>query len=1187
MNMSENISELQKILQKGYNRNVWTGVLKSVFCVKDMQVTPKSLGYINNENVEGVELGRLSTSDGYEIGIYEFEIKKKYRIDMNLVGLRRLLDGYTKFKVDAALVVYYDEKQWRLSFICNLKDNVTSTKRFTYLFGNPDETYHTAITRFEQLQKNSVTFKNIHEAFSVGELSTEFYDELFKWYEWALSEEIGVTFPNDVSIVSDDRKIEEHLIRLITRLMFVWFIKQKELIPNDIFKIDRLNLLLKDFNPTDKIKDNYYRAILQNLFFATLNQKINEREFVYDDDDKKARKEHYGIKTLYRYKDEFAVSSDEVKDLFSTVPFLNGGLFECLDKETIDSRGRIVYSDGFSRKDGRQSRAHIPNVLFFDTEKGLIPLLSRYNFTIEENSPNDVQVALDPELLGKVFENLLGAYNPETRETARKSSGSFYTPREIVDYMVDESLIAHLTTHCPDVNSELIRELFASEVAPEGLQSKQVMISEQLKEIKILDPACGSGAFPMGVLNRMLDILEKLNNECRTYELKLHLIENCIYGIDIQIIAVQISKLRFFISLIVNQERDESKENFGILPLPNLETKFVAANTLIGINKKKVGDFYGSLFDDPEIDVVKGQLRDIRHRHFSAKSSQQKKVYREEDKQLRNRLLELFSKNELCTQDEARQLADWNPYDQNESSRFFDLEWMFGLDEGFDIVIGNPPYLSTKGVSDEEKTILIQNFGFADDLYSHFYFRGFNSLLKNKGNISYITPKTFWTTQTKRNLRDLLLSNSISYIFDTANPFKSVLVDTCIVSISKQNERKDIIRFMDGSKDFINHDIFYINQQFFCDTQNSVIFKPTPQNLKIFELYGLKVKELYNTWWDKISTSKKISECGKILEEYRHNLKPGDIALLGCLTEGGQGLATANNGKYIAVRKSTKWSSKIIESRPKKLNDAIKTYKIHIESLSKFKSTCDFLASLSEQEIATLFDELKEKYGRDIFGQGYLYRIVADSEIADVDTLTDEEKSDGIDVSNKYYVPYDKGDKDGNRWYLETPFAIAWSKENVHFLKTYSGKKGAGMPVVRNTQFNFKEGFCWTDVNSTYLKARLKRKGIFDVLSMSLFTQISIPDWYFVCLINSRLLSFYVDNFVNNTSHFQINDARQLPVIIPSVEQLKELELIFNHAYEIKQNQYKKCIHIDIAEEQLKEIQNKLDYFIDKLYGMI
>jgi hypothetical protein len=370
------------------------------------------------------------------------------------------------------------------------------------------------------------------------------------------------------------------------------------------------------------------------------------------------------------------------------------------------------------------------------------------------------------------------------------------------------------------------------------------------------------------------------------------------------------------------------------------------------------------------------------------------------------------------------------------------FEWRFEFPEllnddgdfiGFDVIIGNPPYVSTKGVSVDDKKIFMRNYGFSDDTYTHFFFRGFQ-LLNEKGMLNYISPKTFWTTQTKRNLRELLLSKKICYIFDTANPFKEAMVDTCITAVQNYSINDNEFTFLDGSKDLANPKYYTVAQSIYQNTQNSVFFKPTPENIKIHELYGQKVKELYNTWWDKISTSKNIEENKKELEEYRNSLKPGDIALLGCLTEGGQGLATANNGKYIAVRKSSKWAKNIMESRPKKLDEAIKIHKIKIPGMSKFVNAAEYLKSLNEKEIAELFDTLKEKYGRDIFGQGYLYKLIDNSEIADVDKLTDDEKSNGINTSKKYYVPYDKGDKDGNRWYLETPFAIAWSKENVEFV---------------------------------------------------------------------------------------------------------------------------------------------------------
>ncbi|HQB75187.1 MAG TPA: N-6 DNA methylase [Bacteroidales bacterium] len=1129
------------------------------------------------------------------LAIFDIVLSSNARLSHSRVNIQRVVRSVMDVYTGALMFFHYEDNQtdWRISFV-EKEDTLTrttSTKRYTYLVGE-DQAVRTVTDRFKVLADTpNKTVEALREAFSVETLTKEFYKELFDWYQWAIDPNTGVTFPNNTNIAEDDReKIDEKIIRLITRLLFVWFIKQKGLVPKNLFDVEELKNILIDFNPESKESGNYYNAILQNLFFATLNKEINDRAFAKEKDNRRE------VKTLYRYQEMFIEKKEEnILKLFHKVPFLNGGLFECLDK-TIGMDGVEYAYDGFSRNAIKSSngnfkhRAFLPNELFFHAEKGIIPLLKKYNFTVEENSSDEIQVALDPELLGKVFENLLGAYNPETRETARKQSGSFYTPREIVDYMVIESLITFLVEKIPNLGVETIKELFYVDELPKELSDNYnlcVEISKALKNVRIIDPACGSGAFPMGILNKMVPVLEKLDRERNysIYEQKLHLIEECIYGVDIQNIAVQISKLRFFISLICeqNERNTNPHDNYGIKTLPNLETKFVSANSLVGLAKKEQ---QLNLFENPEIEVTKEELLKVRKEHFFAPTSYEKKKLRDKDAELREKLAELLEENGDFAPENAKQIAKWNPYDQNTSSSFFDPEWMFGIKKGFDIVIGNPPYISTKGVSAEDKKIYEKEFGFSDDTYNLFTFKGLELLTEN-GSLTYIIPKTFWTTQTKRNMRDLILSKTIRYIFDTANPFDSVMVDTCITQVlNKPFDSKNEILFLDGSKSIKNPTIFIpVKQSVYCNTQNSVIFKPTEQNIKIWNLYGQKVKDLYNTWWDRIKTSREILQNATELKKYRESLKPGDIALLGCLTEGGQGLATANNGKYIAVRKSTKWAKNILESRPKKLAEAIQKYKIKLDEIDNL-SPQEFLDIKTEKEIVAKFDSLKEKYGRDIFGQGYIYRLIDDSEMADVDTLTIEEKENGIDLDKNYYVPYDKGDKDGNRWYLETPFAIAWSKENVHFLKTNSGKKGVGMPVLRNPQYYFKEGFCWTDINSTFLKARLKTCGVFDVVSMSLFTMTQIPDWYFVCLINSKFMSLYVDNFINNTSHFQINDARQVPIIIPTEVQLSQFKMIFESADIVKRQQFSSKILEEKAVEKLNYIQEKLDTLVYKLYAI-
>ena len=832
------------------------------------------------KNANITEIRHAATFDffGSELKVFDITVGDNKKLENNKVGIQAIVRQYIN-QFEGALIIFHHQKvenqEWRFSYVekrVNAKDS-TSAKRYTYILGKhlPARTISDRFTYLED-HKDILTLKDLTDAFSVEVLTKQFYDELFNWYEWACE---NVTFPigdttkdknGKYNVKQTKEKNELNLIRLITRLMFVWFIKQKDLIPLWVFDESELNKVLTEFKPESKKDGNYYNAVLQNLFFATLNKKIEERAFA--DDKSISKNKQFGVKNFYRDNKEktfFKESNSQIIERFKTVPFLNGGLFECLDKlvDDKDNKKNIeVFTDGFSREPNWM--AFIPNNLFWQKEdgehEGVIHLLSRYNFTVEENSPSDVQVALDPELLGKVFENLLGTYNPETSETARKDSGSFYTPREIVSFMVDESIKDYLSKTVKNLTSENIQILFNDNVECYN-SDKKAEIVNALKSMKILDPACGSGAFPMGALQRIVHLIQKCNgvtsDKNSLYSLKLDLIEKCLYGVDIQPIAVQICKLRFFISLICEQDKTDSiSDNYGFNPLPNLETKFVAANSLIGMERKSQND----LFSDPDgkIEKKKLEIQEKRHEHFKAPTAEAKAKCREDDRKLRAELANLLEQNKMFAPKDAEQLAEWNPYDQNAVSPFFDAEWMFNTAEGFDIVIGNPPYIQLQKDSGKLANLYeaqnYKSFAKTGDIYCLFYEKGCN-LLNSTGRLCFITSNKWMRAGYGEKLRDYFAKNvnpKLLVDFAGVKVFESATVDTNILLFEKgKNEGKTLsCTTTTLTKDGLSNLSDFVKQNSCIsnfDTSNSwVILSPIEQSIKSkIEKIGTPLKD-----WD-------------------------------------------------------------------------------------------------------------------------------------------------------------------------------------------------------------------------------------------------------------------------------------------------------------------------------------------------
>ncbi len=742
------------------------------------------------------------------------------------------------------------------------------------------------------------------EVFSLKVLNKRFYQEISNWFFWAVE---NSRFPI-VENKTQEQCNQVAIIRLLTRLIFVWFVKEKGLVRNELFDTESLRKVLKNLaeNPEKGIFDaenqNFYKAILQNLFFATLNRPEDDRGFAEDKGFIENRAKNYDLNSLYRYEKLFQNQDvEQIKKLFDGIPFLNGGLFDCLD-----NKKESQYYDGFTRNTKYQ--AQVPDFLFFrnlpknapDAEtdpqvvgvlnkayetknkrypfvKGIIRILESYKFTIEENTPLVQDVALDPELLGKIFESLLAYHNPETAATARKSTGSFYTPREIVEYMVEESLLLYLKKCVPltsvgdslqtptevgGTEQKLRSLLNPYETENPFSETETKAIVEAIYSIKIFDPACGSGAFPMGVLNKLVSVLNKLDQQNKfakivlkafkeedkakaqikaieelapkyspkrkelqenreivlkmtiedlkkqnldtinkrlaeieaefwaevdaleqnlspqKYELdygkKLYLVQNCIYGVDIQNIAVQISKLRFFLSLVIDQKNEH------IQPLPNLETKFIAANTLIGLAKPTQ-----NYIEDTRLQPLEKELAELRSQYFTVRNRAEKKKLEAKDKKLREKIATILESSGFA-KDTAKKIADLDIFDQNASADWFDLPMMFGLKEGFDIVIGNPPYVQIQKMQKEQKDWEKQGFETytkMGDIYALFYEKGVN-LLRKGGCLNFITSNKWMRAGYGEKLRRFFAEKTMPtqlIDFGGHQVFESATVDTNIL----------------------------------------------------------------------------------------------------------------------------------------------------------------------------------------------------------------------------------------------------------------------------------------------------------------------------------------------------------------------------------------------------------------------
>ena len=743
----------KRLFQSKFNLSKWQMLLQDYFHADKVRVSPEVLDE-DAEDRKGYFLGSMTTQDNYELGFFYYEMEDG-SVLRRKVGLRNLIRPYLGYGFDAALAVFNDGTNWRLSLICDLKEDATSTKRFTYVFGDEKAFYKTPILRFESLRTKANEFLEIKKAFSVEALSDDFFDEYRKQYaefvkfltgkeyvkkgnKWVEQETGEPDAQYFTSFKEDDKLVRDYIKKMMGRIVFLYFLQSKGWLAGNLHYMHDLF-----YDASDEVKGNFLDKVLEPMFFGLLNTKLEDRSSA-------PLVNGVGVK--------YIPNADKI-------PYLNGGLFQ---QEKIDEVDSVFPAGMF---------------------QSLFDFFDSYNFTIDENDPNDAEVGVDPEMLGKIFENLL---------EDNKDKGAFYTPKEIVRYMCQESLTAYLQTGIEDaeVKEHIANFVKTNDVEELGGASSELAMSidQKLIDVKICDPAIGSGAFPMGLLRELYACRKSIEifEEDNAADIKRHIIQNNIYGVDIEKGAVDIARLRFWLALIIDEKEP--------MPLPNLDFKIMQGNSLLesykgvdldvtskklktGKDTKKTRGVLSLGFEETDVQKT---IQDLVKSYFSITDHTLRAQRRQQiDKYVKD-YIKVCAEGNHEVQDAVDELEI--PNDQ-----FFLWHTYFAdvfEQGGFDIVIGNPPY----GVSikDDYRKAVVASWGNVPDYEIYYYFIVLAApLLKEKGIMSYIIPNTFLFNTFAKHFREMLVEkwNVLEILDCTKFPiFESAVVRNAINLFQKDSE---------------------------------------------------------------------------------------------------------------------------------------------------------------------------------------------------------------------------------------------------------------------------------------------------------------------------------------------------------------------------------------------------------------
>ena len=820
-----NTSIIRQIFQSKFNYPIYCNeIVHNVFGCNDISTRPELLD-TTADGDNSYYIGRQTDADGRELGFFYTRVAQGSDVRRKRVGLRKMIAPYLKYDVDAAIAVFVDENHWRLSYICDMKEGVTNAKRFSYILGDEHGQYKTPLERLDTIyaKRGRFVLNDLREAFSVDALSDEFFKEYHDHYDDIVAE---LARQGKTGAVYHD-----YVKKLMGRIVFLHFLQKKGWLCGDT------NFMLNTFSQSNRRSD-YLESVLEPLFFGILNTEPAKREQVFSRNG----------------------WQQSLVEKWASIPYLNGGLFE---RDVVDNL-RIV----------------LPESIF----SNLFSFLASYNFTVDENDPDDAEIGVDPEMLGKIFESLL---------EDNKAKGAFYTPKEIVRYMCKESLIAHLASKLPDVADGVVRAFVESHEMQPDLEPYRGVLESTLREVKICDPAIGSGAFPMGLLNELWRCREALGTQMSRLELKKEIIENNIYGVDIERGAIDIARLRFWLSIVVDSEKAD--------PLPNFDYKFMQGNSLIesygGFDLSRIA---GKTVGRPststqyviglDSDLSRKNLQKLLHEYFSVTDHQKKATMRHAiNAEVKTLIRESVGGTPTF-------LAKLEQLDPSANQDFFLWHTWFKdiFDKGgFDIVIGNPPYFQVKkGMVDKNKYPYSEGKDKGkQNVYKLFVEHSYN-ILSTNGICTLITQSSLMCDSSSQFTRELLLKKTtISQIIEfpkvAPHPggqlFKGALVATCIVLYRKTIPTKEHVFCLSAHNDLTTLENFDFAQ---LSQQKPIEFYPEGYCFPLIRRQDFSVIEKMNDgtmFLGKMIQSSSQGDFNLTNESFCFSTKPTDVKMYrGC-----------------------------------------------------------------------------------------------------------------------------------------------------------------------------------------------------------------------------------------------------------------------------------------------------------------